>query len=200
MSFDNILIMHADTRGLDPREDVVARLAAVRARLDLATGQLGAIETLLDESILLDCRLTRYREPAHALEALVAAGRAAGITLLAAHGAERLAQHFCTLAGALTPHDPRWVCTVRLAQHLWPDAPGHDLATLYRHFDLGASLEDPYPGHRGWDAACVADLLGRACHALGEAGHRVTPALLRNWTEIIPLRRAARFRPAPARR
>ena len=200
MSYENILIMHADTSGLEPREDVVARLAAVRARLDLATGQLDAVEMLLDESLLLDCRLTRYREPAHVLEALVAAGRAAGVTLLAAHGAGRLAPHFCTLAGTLTPHDPRWACTVRLARHLWPDAPGHDLATLHHHFDLGASLEHPYPGHCGWDAACVADLLGRACRALGEASHRVTPALLRNWTEVIPLRRAARFRRAPARR
>ena len=200
MSFDNILIMHADTHGLDPQEDVAARLAAVCARLDLATGQLDAIETLLVEDILLDCRLTRHDEPADTLEALVAAGRAAGITLLAAHGAGQLAQHFCTLAGTLTPQDPRWVCTVRLAQHLWPDAPGHDLAALCHHFDLGAPLENLYQGCRGWDAACVAALLGRACRTLSEAGQSVTPALLRNWTEIIPLRRAARFQPAPSPR
>ena len=124
---------------------------------------------------------TLFTSLVDALEAFVAAGRAASITLLATHGAGHLARHFCTLAGTLTPQDPRWVCTVRLAQHLWPDAPGHDLAALYHHFDLGAPLENLYQDYRGWDAACVA-------------------ALLRNWTEIIPLRPAARFQPAPSPR
>ena len=204
MSFANILVIHASTHGLDPQEDVVARLSAVYARLDLATGQLNSVQAPPVEDVLHDCRVTGYGEPAAVLETLVAAGRAANITLLAAHGAGHLAQHFCTLAGTLTPHDPRWICTGTLARHLWPDAPGHDFDTLYHHFDLHvdlhAPLEDLYPGHRGWTAACVAVLLGRACRDLTEAGQRITPTLLRNWTEIIPLRRVARVQPVPSPR
>lgn len=191
MSLHNILILHASSRGLDPQENVVARLAAACARLDLATGGLDAVEPLPDREILLGCRLTGHGEPADALEALVAAGRAAGVTLLAGHGAGPLARNFRTLAGTLTPEDPRWACSARLARHLWPDAPGYDLDTLLHRLDLDARLEALHAGDGGWDAACVAVLLGHACRAVAASGRRATPALLRNWTEVVPLRERA---------
>ena len=194
MPYEHLFVVDASSHGLDPQKEVVANLAAVGARLDLATGRLDAVRQLHDDEIRHDCRVTEHDEPADTLDALIAAARATNATLLVAHGAESMARCLPTLAVTLTPQDQRWVCTRRLAQHLWPEAPGYELNTLRHHLALDEPLAGGlHLGYYGFPAACIAVLLGLACRDMTETGLAVTPALLRDWTEIIPLRQAARF-------
>ena len=73
---------------------------------------------------------------------------------------------FPTLARTLTPNDPRWVCTYRLAPRFWPEAVHPDIAVLLSRLGLDEPPADPDFRHYGFHAACAAVLLGHVCRAL----------------------------------
>ena len=190
------------TTGADPDTDAVAELAAVGARIDPATGQYDALETLFTSPV----------EPPRAIPAPAPAGHhrtdpdaqgqpglaQAHVDLQAAvcdfqpqlpvaHHAKLEAAFLPGLAGALTPDDVRWACTLCLAKHLWPTARDFGLQALCR----ACGLQDHVAGHDGhraaFNAASCAVLLVAQCHVLTETGHDVTPALLREWSAAVPL-------------
>ena len=204
----SILALDVETTGLDPATDTVVELAAVGARMDLATGRYDALETLFTTLVdpqrtipatasavhhLTARDLQGQPDLAQAVTGLQAAVRDFRPQLLVAHNAAFEAAFLPSLAAELTPEDPRWACTYRLAQHLWPDAPGHQLQVLryWRH------LQDRVTGcdaHRaGFDAACCAVLLAEQCRAWTPAGQAVTPALLRDRSAAAPLLRTVPF-------
>ena len=63
----------------------------------------------------------------------------------------------------------RWICTMKCAKHLYPDAPGHSNQVLRYHMDLDADFDDPnraMPPHRaGPDTFVTAHLLSRLVFA-----------------------------------
>ena len=197
-----ILALDVETTGLDPETDTVVELAAVGARMDPATGRYDTLETLFTSLVDPQCAVPATASAVHhlttrdlqgqpdlaqALAGLQAAVRDFRPQLLVAHNAAFEAAFLPDLAAALTPEDPRWACTCRLAQHLWPDAPRHQLQVLryWRH------LQDRVPGcnaHRaGFDAACCAVLLAEQCRTWTPAGQTVTPTLLRDRSAELPL-------------
>ena len=196
------LAIDVETTGTDPETDAVVELAAVGIRIDPATGQYDALRTLFTS--LVDPgrdipaaaaavhHLTArdvHGQPrlAQALAGLQDAVQAFRPHLLVAHNAAFDSSFLPGLADALTPDDPRWACTLRLAQHLWPTAPGHGLQVLryWRH------LQDHTPGHdahrAAFDAGCCAVLLAEQCRVRAAAGQPATPALLRDRTAETPL-------------
>lgn len=86
-------------------------------------------------------------------------GKADGSRLIAAHNME-FDREFMNYDGL-----PPWMCTMRLARHLWPDAPNHKLQTL-RYF-LG--LPDPggNPHRARHDTMICASMLMRAHEEFG---------------------------------
>lgn len=202
MATIHALAIGVETTGTDPDTDTVVELAAVGARIDPATGQYEALQTLFTSPIAPQFATPAAASAVHhrtdpdvqgqpglgqARTDLQAAVRDFQPQLLVAHDAECKAAFLPGLAGALTPDDVRWVCTLRLAKHLWPAAQDFDLQALCRACGLQDHVAD-HDAHRAvFNAASCAVLLAAQCHALAEAGHDVTPALLREWSAAMPL-------------
>ena len=80
------------------------------------------------------------------------------------------------------------MCTLRLAQHAWPDAPSFGLQALRYHRALLQGGARSSEAHQAWyDAACCAALLADLCRAMAAAGQPMTAARLRERTEAVPL-------------
>ena len=202
MSHLHALAIDVETTGLDPSQDAVVELAAVGLRIDPATGQHDAPQTLFTSLVdpkrdipaaasavhhLTARDVQGQPDLAQALAGLQAAVRDFQPAVLVAHNAIFDAGFLPGVAGVLTPDDARWVCTLRLAQHLWPLAKdGFGLQALR----YACGLQDHLTGHdvhrAAFDAGCCALLLTVECRALTEAGHAVTPALLRDWSAAVP--------------
>lgn len=67
--------------------------------------------------------------------------------------------------------DRQWICTQRLARHLWPEAPGYSNQIL--RYWLGLKVDvPPHAVHRaGGDVVVTAQILLREIEAYLEAGH-----------------------------
>ena len=90
-------------------------------------------------------------------------------------------------AASPTPDNPSWVCTLRLAQQVWPDAPAHKLQTL-RYWRGWMQGERTTEAHQAWfDAACSVRLLADICWTLTAAGDVVSPAVLRERSATVPI-------------
>ena len=193
-----------ETTGLDPAHHSIVEIAATGVTIDgPATGQHEPGQPLYSSLVDPQCDIPAAASAVHhltaedvagqprlpeALTALTAAVRAFQPHVLVAHNARFEVGFLPDLAGALTPEDARWACTLRLARHLWPGwAGGFGLQTLRYACRLGHALPDGDPHRAGYDAACVAALLPVQCRALADAGHDVTPALLRDRSAAIPL-------------
>ena len=202
MSHLHALALDVETTGLDPTQDAVVELAAVGIRIDPVTGQYDALETLFTSLVdpkrdippaasavhhLTARDVQGQPDLAQALAGLQAAVRDFQPAVLVAHNAPFDAGFLPGIAGALTPGDPRWACTYRLAHHLWPRTEGFGLQALR----YACGLQDHLAGHdahrAAFDAGCCALLLSAECRALTEAGHAVTPGLLRDWSATVPL-------------
>ena len=202
MSTLHALAIDIETTGTDPEMDAVVELAAVGVRIDLATGRYEALETLFTSLVdpgrgipAASAAAHDFTEPdaqgqpglAWARAELQASVRDFRPRLLVTHHAEFKAGFLPGLAGALTPDDVRWTCTRRLAKHLWPGARDFSLLALCR----ACGLQEHAAGHDAhrpaFDAAGCAVLLAAQCRALTEAGHDVTPALLREWSATVPV-------------
>ena len=183
MSHEQLFVVQYDPGPHDYDSDYDGAVTAIGARLDLATGELDAVRLLVDRAVYKDYRVHVDHWFAGAVEDLIKAGRNAGATILASHG---MAGMFPTLASALTPTDPRWVCTYRLAAHLGPDAIHPDIDVLIPSLGLDRPPADPDFRQCGLHAASAAVLLGRVCRAVAAGGHDVTPTLLRDWSEADP--------------
>ena len=196
------LAIDVETTGTNPATDAVVELAAAGIRIDPATGQYEAPETLFTSLVDPQRAIPAAASAEHHLTArdvqgqthlaqvladLRAAVRSFEPRLLVAHNAGFDAGFLRGLAGALTPDDPRWACTLTLARHLWPQAPNHQLQVL-RYW---RQLQDHVSGHdahrAGFDASCCAVLLAEQCRVWAEAGQRVSATFLREQSAAIAL-------------
>ncbi len=73
-----------------------------------------------------------------------------------------------------------WLCTKRLAQHLWPEAPNHKNQTLryWLSIDLSATAHDA-----AGDTLVTAHVLLREIEAYLAQGNRDDPMALIRWTD-----------------
>ena len=201
MSLLHALAIDVKTTGLDPTRDAVVELAAAGIGIDPATGQYDAPQTLFTSLVdphrdipatavhFLTARDVQGQpDLAQALAGLQAAVAHFQPAVLIAHGALVEAGFLPRIAGELTPDDPRWVCTQRLAEHLWPRAKyGFGLMALRYVAGPPDHITSPNLHRAACSAASCAVLLTVQCRILTEAGYTVTPALLRDWSAAVPL-------------
>ena len=201
MSLLHALAIDVKTTGLDPTRDAVVELAAAGIGIDPATGQHDAPQTLFTSLVdphrdipatavhFLTARDVQGQpDLAQALAGLQVAVRDFQPAVLVAHNAIFDAGFLPALAAALTPDDPRWACTQRLAQHLWPRSKdGFGLMALRYAGGPQDHITGPDLHRAACSAASCAVLLTVQCRILTEAGYTVTPALLRDWSAAVPL-------------
>ena len=196
------LAIDVETTGTDPCTDRVVQLAAVGLRIDPGSSAGDAPTPLFTSLVdpgrdipatasaihhLTSADVQGQPRLEQALAQLQHAAQAFRPDLLVAHNAGFDAGFLPDLAVTLTPQDPRWVCTYRLAQHLWPDAPRHQLQTLryWRHLQDRAAGRNAHQAD--FDALCCAVLLAEQCRVWTPANQTVTPTLLRDRSAELPL-------------
>lgn len=103
----------------------------------------------------------------------------AGCNAIAAHHAE-FDKKFLKLL-----RDLPWLCTMKIAKHLWPDAPGYSLQCLRYWLDLPDDGVHGVPHRAAYDTACCAHLVARE---LEEADRRrATPGSRANQPDLVPI-------------
>lgn len=124
------LVVDTETTGLDPAVDKLVEIGAVA--VSLHDGIIGMFATLVDPGIpippevsavhyLTDTDVIGAPSIAIAQDKLHLFLRKSGASAIVAHHAEFDSGFIEPHALAAAPAE--WICTKRLAQHLWPDAP-----------------------------------------------------------------------------
>lgn len=176
------LILDTETTGLDATTDRVVELSA--HSVDLATG---TVTPVFDQLI----NPGRHIPPeASAIHHLVDAdvAHAPPMEQVWATFAPVLAQHDAVVAhnahfdrGFLPPTADPWICTLRLARHLWPEAPKHTNQVL--RYWLGLQVDAPHP-HRALDDTRVTAALFQALvPVLARTVQLSTPDDVERWAE-----------------
>lgn len=78
--------------------------------------------------------------------------------------------------------DKPWICTLKAARRVWPEAPGHGVQVLRYWLNLPANVKFAMPPHRAMPDAYVTALI---LHALVEAGATVADMI--EWTKLPSL-------------
>lgn len=149
-----IIVIDCETTGLEPESNSIVEFAAVS--LDSESGIIQRTFSSLVKPlhpISLPAMAThhiteRMVEDAPSLtqvmlEASIAMGANIATVCHAAHNA--------AFDSAFLPAFSPWLCTWRLAQHLWPDAPGHSNGVLrYWLLELNEELKNNTCGANPW--------------------------------------------------
>ena len=173
----HIHVIDVETMGLDPRANRIMEIAAVTVALEPQPHVKGlSLDTLVNPGVPIgpEARAVhhignemvadapRYRELIPRLGELARSGP--------------FAAHRAPFDRAFTGSRRPWICTWRLARHLWPEAPGHANQVLRYYLEL--EVEDRLAGEAGivphraaGDALVSAALLirelGRAPEGVG---------------------------------
>ena len=176
------LILDTETTGLDATTDRVVELSA--HSVDLATGTvIPVFDQLINPGRPIPPEASAIH---HLVDADVA--HAPPMEQVWAAFAPVLAQHDAVVAhnahfdrGFLPPTAAPWICTLRLARHLWPEAPKHTNQVL--RYWLGLQVEAQHP-HRALDDTRVTAALFQAIvPVLARAAALATPADVEQWAE-----------------
>lgn len=151
-------ILDTETTGLEPPQAAVCEVAFADVRADGTI--LRTFETLVDPGHpippsaaavhhITDDQVAGKPRIESLLEDLTA-------PVYVAHNAEFDSKFLRQLRG-------QWLCTYRLAKHLWPEAPGHGLQTLRYWLGLQPDIPAHTSAHRALaDVMVTVSLLGRA--------------------------------------
>lgn len=163
------IVIDVETTGLDPQNDHIVEIAAVATSREFTRAPLGMWATLVRPPVSIPPEasaihgITNYDVAAapdlgKAMSDLTRFWARFGAPYLAAHNAEFDSAFGWPAYRASTP----WLCTKRLAMHLWPQAPAHKNQVL-----------------RYWLRPDAVETFGIGAHrALGDA--LVTAQLLRD--------------------
>ena len=178
------LIIDTETTGLVAETDRVVELAA--HSVDLATGTVTPVfDQLINPGRPIPPEASAIH---HLVDADVAS--APPMEQVWADFAPVLAQHDALVAhnahfdrGFLPPTAEPWICTLRLARHLWPEAPQHTNQVL--RYWLGLQVDAPHP-HRALDDTRVTAALFQAlAPALARTVQLSTPDDVERWAERL---------------
>jgi len=154
----DFVVVDCETTGLDPEQDTLVEVAALRFR---GGALLNSFETLVNPGRPIPptasaIHLITDADVAHAPDvedAQYELSEFVGHAVVVAHNASFDRDFLTSIGGG------RWICSLRLARHLWPDAPGYGNQLL--RFWLG--LNDPRLGratvHRASTDALVTGLI-----------------------------------------
>ena len=183
----NILVMDCETTGLDPAKDGVVEAAAVLVDADKRL-ILEHWSELLDPRTPIPVEATAI----HHIKNDDVRGKR-GVSDFLGDFAGRLAwdtylpaAHYAAFDSLFLKLDRDWICTMRCAKHLWPDAPGHSNQVLrywVKGLDFYAHLSGmAMPPHRALpDAWVSAHLVIRML----QEGHTVDDLLRLTKTPIL---------------
>ena len=199
------LIVDLETTGLDPAADRIVELAVVGIDFEHRCYHK-VFHSLVDPAIPIPPEASAI----HHITTAMVAGKAPTLDRVrtdlealadpaipfAAHNA---AFDRSFLATAVPAWTAPWICTLRVARHLWPDAPSHSNQAL--RYRLGLNVPGNEPPHRAMgDALVTAALLVREAETAGGIEHlralTLQPALLSRvpfgkhrgqlWREVPP--------------
>lgn len=177
------LILDTETTGLKPEENHrVVELAA--HSVDLVTG---TVTRVFDQLVHPERPIPPEASAIHHLvDADVAHAPplevvwADFVPILAQHDA--IVAHHAAFDRAFLPATALpWICTLRLARHLWPDAPRHTNQVL--RYWLGLAVDAPHPHRAADDTRVTAALFQTMVPLLTGLPDLRTPPDLAAWAE-----------------
>ena len=199
------LVIDLETTGLDPEVDRIVEIAVVGIDFDRRSYHK-LFHSLVDPGIAIPPEASAI----HHITTAMVAGKAPTLDRIRAdlealaHPAIPFAAHNAPFDSAfLKPAVPAWtspwICTLLVAQHLWPDALSHSNQAL--RYRLVLNVPGNHPPHRAMgDALATAALLVREIETAGSVDRLLEltrqPALLRRvpfgrhrgqlWNEVPP--------------
>ena len=163
----HIHVIDVETTGLDPEADRIVEIAAVTVALEPRPRvEALALDTLVNPGVSIG----PVAQSIHHIGDDMVAGAPRYDTLIPRLGelarSGPFAAHRAAFDRAFTGSRRPWICTWRLARHLWPEAPGHANQVLRYHLrlevDEGLAGEAGIVPHRAaGDALVSAALLVR---------------------------------------
>ena len=160
------LVLDVETTGLDPQEDRIVQIALVSVEHGRVT-QLGT--TLVNPERSIPPQASAIHHITNRMT-----DQAPPWSVLWPHveqylfGADVIVAHNAAFDRSFLPSvDKPWLCTKRLAQHLWPDAPNFQNQTLRYWLDLEL---DAQAHDAGGDALVTGHVLTRELAAYLEQG------------------------------
>jgi DNA polymerase III epsilon subunit-like protein len=170
LSEHQYVVVDTETTGLDPRDDRVVEVAAVRFR---AGEPLETYETLVDPR--------RDIPPAASEQHHLVASDLRGARwiedvapeLLAFVGQDIVVAHNAAYDRGMLPMlgDRTWLCSARAARHIWPEAPAHRVQFLRYWLALDSTVLRSAVAHRAAGDARVTGLIMHAALTAYEVAH-----------------------------
>lgn len=186
----HIHVIDVETTGLDPKADRVVEIAAVTVALEPHPHvEVLSLDTLVDPGIPIgpEARAVhhigdemvadapRFRELIPRLGELARSGP--------------FAAHRAAFDRAFTRSRRPWICTFRLARHLWPGAPSH--ANQVLRYYLGLEVEERFAGEAGIvPHRAAGDALVSAALLIRELGRAPEGVDLAEWALDLSARPA----------
>ena len=145
---EHIHVIDVETTGLDPKADRIVEVAAVTVALRPRPHvEALALDTLVDPGVPIG---PEARAVHHIGDEMVA-GAPRFRSLIPRLGtlarSGPFAAHRAAFDRAFTGSRRPWICTWRLARHLWPEAPSH--ANQVLRYYLGLEVEERFAGEGG---------------------------------------------------
>ena len=145
---EHIHVIDVETTGLDPKTDRIVEVAAVTVALEPRphVGPL-SLDSLVDPGVPIG----PVAQSIHHIGDEMVAGAPRYETLVPRLGelarSGPFAAHRAPFDRAFTRSRRPWICTFRLARHLWPEAPSH--ANQVLRYYLGLEVEEHLAGEAG---------------------------------------------------
>ena len=180
---EHIHVIDVETTGLDPEVDRIVEIAAVTVALDPRPHvEALSLDTLVNPGVSIG----PVAQSIHHIGDEMVADAPRYETLVPPLGklarSGPFAAHRAVFDRAFTGSRRPWICTFRLARHLWPEAPSHANQVLRYYLEL--DIEERLAGEGGivphraaGDALVSAALLIRALECAPDGLDRATWAL-----------------------
>ena len=164
-----VRVADVETTGLDPTKDRIVEIATVRVRL--AEREIADCRSwLVNPGIPIppEASAIHHLTDADVKDAPMWGSPGLDIDL---QTTDLLVAHNAAFDKAFVeaPDHIPWVCTMRVAKHIWPDAPGFSNQVLRYWLDLNVSVDQP-PHRALSDAIVTAHLLLRELAEIDESG------------------------------
>ena len=199
------LVVDVETTGLDPANDRVVEIAVVGVDF-----QRRCYRKLYDSLVDPGIPIPPEASAVHHITTAMVAGQAPTLDRIRSDlealadpaipfAAHNVAFDSAFLQPAIPAWTSPWICTLRVAKHLWPDATSHSNQAL--RYRLALNVPGNHPPHRAMgDALATAALLVRETETAGSVDRLLEltrrPALLRRvpfgkhrgrlWSEVPP--------------
>ena len=187
---EHIHVIDVETTGLDPSVDRIVEIAAVTVALEPHPHvEALALDTLVNPGVPIG----PVAQSIHHIGDEMVDGAPRYETLIPRLGelarSGPFAAHRAVFDRAFTGSRRPWICTFRLARHLWPEAPSH--ANQVLRYYLGLEIEERLAGEEGIvPHRAAGDALVSAALLIRELEHAPDGSDLATWALELSARPA----------